>query len=65
MFVSDALSVPIRSNSCDACISIAVIHHMSTLVSMVSTTDYGALASINICFQMLEHVAFNAFEKEK
>uniref|UniRef100_A0A8C6TZC9 AlkB homolog 8, tRNA methyltransferase n=1 Tax=Neogobius melanostomus TaxID=47308 RepID=A0A8C6TZC9_9GOBI len=30
VFVSDALSVPLRSASCDACISIAVIHHFST-----------------------------------
>ncbi|XP_030311266.1 alkylated DNA repair protein alkB homolog 8 isoform X1 [Calypte anna] len=30
-FVCDALSVPIRSGSCDACISIAVIHHFSTV----------------------------------
>ncbi|RVE64671.1 hypothetical protein OJAV_G00128000 [Oryzias javanicus] len=29
-FVSDALSVPLRAASCDACISIAVIHHFST-----------------------------------
>ncbi|KAK2519052.1 Alkbh8 [Columba guinea] len=29
-FVCDALSVPISSGSCDACISIAVIHHFST-----------------------------------
>ncbi|TRY92045.1 hypothetical protein DNTS_006469 [Danionella cerebrum] len=29
-FVSDALSVPMRSGICDACISIAVIHHFST-----------------------------------
>ncbi|XP_019385791.1 PREDICTED: alkylated DNA repair protein alkB homolog 8-like [Crocodylus porosus] len=29
-FVCDALSVPFRSGSCDACISIAVIHHFST-----------------------------------
>ncbi|NWU98069.1 ALKB8 protein, partial [Upupa epops] len=29
-FVCDALSVPILSGSCDACISIAVIHHFST-----------------------------------
>uniref|UniRef100_A0A3B5ASM3 tRNA (carboxymethyluridine(34)-5-O)-methyltransferase n=1 Tax=Stegastes partitus TaxID=144197 RepID=A0A3B5ASM3_9TELE len=29
-FVSDALSVPLRTESCDACISIAVIHHFST-----------------------------------
>ncbi|KAL8191047.1 UNVERIFIED_CONTAM: hypothetical protein K2H54_066959 [Gekko kuhli] len=29
-FVGDALSVPIRSGSCDACISIAVVHHFST-----------------------------------
>ncbi|XP_013921711.1 PREDICTED: alkylated DNA repair protein alkB homolog 8 [Thamnophis sirtalis] len=28
--VCDALTVPIRSGSCDACISIAVIHHFST-----------------------------------
>ncbi|XP_077984848.1 tRNA (carboxymethyluridine(34)-5-O)-methyltransferase alkbh8-like [Glandiceps talaboti] len=29
-FVCDALSVPLRSNSCDVVISIAVIHHLST-----------------------------------
>ncbi|XP_028656230.2 alkylated DNA repair protein alkB homolog 8 [Erpetoichthys calabaricus] len=29
-FVSDALSIPIRDGICDACISIAVIHHFST-----------------------------------
>ncbi|XP_006822083.1 tRNA (carboxymethyluridine(34)-5-O)-methyltransferase alkbh8-like [Saccoglossus kowalevskii] len=29
-FTCDALSVPIRDNSCDAVISIAVIHHLST-----------------------------------
>lgn len=29
--VLDALSVPIRSNSCDAALSIAVLHHLSTL----------------------------------
>ncbi|XP_055971075.1 alkylated DNA repair protein alkB homolog 8 [Sorex fumeus] len=29
-FVCDALAVPIRSGSCDACISIAVIHHLAT-----------------------------------
>ncbi|NXJ86335.1 ALKB8 protein, partial [Trogon melanurus] len=29
-FVCDALSVPMHSGSCDACISIAVIHHFST-----------------------------------
>ncbi|KAJ8256777.1 hypothetical protein COCON_G00189290 [Conger conger] len=29
-FVSDALDVPLRSGVCDACISIAVIHHFST-----------------------------------
>ncbi|XP_077197691.1 tRNA (carboxymethyluridine(34)-5-O)-methyltransferase ALKBH8 isoform X2 [Paroedura picta] len=29
-FVGDALTVPIRSGSCDACISIAVIHHFAT-----------------------------------
>uniref|UniRef100_A0AAY4CR19 Methyltransferase type 11 domain-containing protein n=1 Tax=Denticeps clupeoides TaxID=299321 RepID=A0AAY4CR19_9TELE len=29
-FLSDALCVPLRSDSCDACISIAVIHHFST-----------------------------------
>ncbi|XP_041851484.1 alkylated DNA repair protein alkB homolog 8 [Melanotaenia boesemani] len=29
-FLSDALSVPLRTASCDACISIAVIHHFST-----------------------------------
>nr|XP_029510238.1 alkylated DNA repair protein alkB homolog 8 isoform X1 [Oncorhynchus nerka] len=31
-FVSDALNVPLRSDTCDACISIAVIHHLSTQV---------------------------------
>lgn len=30
VFVSDALNVPLRTASCDACISIAVIHHFST-----------------------------------
>ncbi|KAM6933137.1 tRNA (carboxymethyluridine(34)-5-O)-methyltransferase alkbh8 [Xenentodon cancila] len=29
-FVSDALRVPLRTGSCDACLSIAVIHHFST-----------------------------------
>lgn len=29
-FVCDALAIPIRSESCDACISIAVIHHLAT-----------------------------------
>ncbi|XP_057695539.1 alkylated DNA repair protein alkB homolog 8 isoform X2 [Corythoichthys intestinalis] len=29
-FVSDALHVPLRTATCDACISIAVIHHFST-----------------------------------
>ncbi|KAF6101943.1 alkB-like protein 8, tRNA methyltransferase [Phyllostomus discolor] len=29
-FVCDALAVPIRSGSCDACISIAVVHHFAT-----------------------------------
>uniref|UniRef100_G1L5Y2 tRNA (carboxymethyluridine(34)-5-O)-methyltransferase ALKBH8 n=1 Tax=Ailuropoda melanoleuca TaxID=9646 RepID=G1L5Y2_AILME len=28
--IGDALAVPLRSGSCDACISIAVIHHFST-----------------------------------
>ncbi|XP_040832817.1 alkylated DNA repair protein alkB homolog 8 [Ochotona curzoniae] len=28
--VCDALAVPIRSESCDACISIAVVHHFAT-----------------------------------
>lgn len=32
--VGDALAVPLRSGSCDACISIAVIHHFSTAVSI-------------------------------
>ncbi|XP_061537513.1 alkylated DNA repair protein alkB homolog 8 isoform X2 [Phycodurus eques] len=31
-FVSDALCVPLRTATCDACISIAVIHHFSTPV---------------------------------
>ncbi|KAM9317771.1 tRNA (carboxymethyluridine(34)-5-O)-methyltransferase alkbh8 [Pholidichthys leucotaenia] len=30
VFVSDALSIPLRTASCEACISIAVIHHFST-----------------------------------
>ncbi|XP_006628174.3 alkylated DNA repair protein alkB homolog 8 [Lepisosteus oculatus] len=30
VLVSDALEVPLRSGICDACISIAVIHHFST-----------------------------------
>lgn len=34
-FVCDALAVPIRSGACDACISIAVIHHFATAVSTV------------------------------
>ncbi|NXX77652.1 ALKB8 protein, partial [Urocolius indicus] len=29
-FVCDALRVPLRSGSCDACVSVAVIHHFST-----------------------------------
>ncbi|KAL6462412.1 hypothetical protein MHYP_G00288340 [Metynnis hypsauchen] len=29
-FVSDALNIPLRSSSFDACVSIAVIHHFST-----------------------------------
>ncbi|KAM3875264.1 tRNA (carboxymethyluridine(34)-5-O)-methyltransferase alkbh8 [Diretmus argenteus] len=29
-FVSDALNVPLRTATCDGCISIAVIHHFST-----------------------------------
>ncbi|KAJ7320144.1 hypothetical protein JRQ81_019655 [Phrynocephalus forsythii] len=36
-FVGDALSVPIRSGSCDACISIAVIHHFSTVERRLMT----------------------------
>ncbi|NXL50598.1 ALKB8 protein, partial [Podilymbus podiceps] len=35
--VCDALSVPIRSGSCDACISIAVIHHFSTVERRLAT----------------------------
>ncbi|NWR62803.1 ALKB8 protein, partial [Bucorvus abyssinicus] len=35
--VCDALSVPIRSGSCDACISIAVIHHFSTAERRLAT----------------------------
>lgn len=34
-FVSDALSLPLRSVSFDACISIAVIHHFSTQVQRI------------------------------
>ncbi|XP_025054029.1 alkylated DNA repair protein alkB homolog 8 [Alligator sinensis] len=36
-FVCDALSVPIRSSSCDACISVAVIHHFSTAERRLAT----------------------------
>ncbi|NXI53946.1 ALKB8 protein, partial [Chloroceryle aenea] len=36
-FVCDALSVPIRSGSCDACISIAVTHHFSTAERRLAT----------------------------
>ncbi|XP_062983165.1 alkylated DNA repair protein alkB homolog 8 isoform X2 [Elgaria multicarinata webbii] len=36
-FVCDALSVPVRSGSCDACISIAVIHHFSTVERRLAT----------------------------
>ncbi|XP_027568546.2 alkylated DNA repair protein alkB homolog 8 isoform X2 [Pipra filicauda] len=36
-FVCDALSVAIRSGSCDACISIAVIHHFSTAERRLAT----------------------------
>ncbi|NXP48204.1 ALKB8 protein, partial [Heliornis fulica] len=36
-FVCDALSVPLRSGSCDACISIAVIHHFSTAERRLAT----------------------------
>ncbi|XP_056183619.1 alkylated DNA repair protein alkB homolog 8 isoform X2 [Falco biarmicus] len=36
-FVCDALSVPILSGSCDACISIAVIHHFSTAERRLAT----------------------------
>lgn len=32
VFVSDALTLPLRTASFDACISIAVIHHFSTQV---------------------------------
>nr|XP_023648131.1 alkylated DNA repair protein alkB homolog 8 isoform X1 [Paramormyrops kingsleyae] len=35
-FTCDALDVPLRSDMCDACISIAVIHHFSTQVRRVS-----------------------------
>lgn len=34
VFVSDALTLPLRTASFDACISIAVIHHFSTQVSL-------------------------------
>ncbi|NWX20414.1 ALKB8 protein, partial [Aegotheles bennettii] len=36
-FICDALSVPIRTGSCDACISIAVIHHFSTAERRLAT----------------------------
>nr|XP_056714571.1 alkylated DNA repair protein alkB homolog 8 [Euleptes europaea] len=36
-FVGDALSVPIRSGSCDACVSIAVIHHFATAERRLAT----------------------------
>ncbi|XP_044524997.1 alkylated DNA repair protein alkB homolog 8 [Gracilinanus agilis] len=36
-FVCDALAVPIRSETCDACISIAVIHHFATAERRLAT----------------------------
>lgn len=36
--VGDALAVPLRSGSCDACLSIAVIHHLATAVSVASVS---------------------------
>ncbi|XP_051842883.1 alkylated DNA repair protein alkB homolog 8 isoform X2 [Antechinus flavipes] len=36
-FVCDALTVPIRSETCDACISIAVIHHFATAERRLAT----------------------------
>ncbi|NXD10346.1 ALKB8 protein, partial [Nothocercus nigrocapillus] len=36
-FVCDALAVPIRSGSCDACISVAVIHHFATAERRLAT----------------------------
>ncbi|XP_028904008.1 alkylated DNA repair protein alkB homolog 8 isoform X1 [Ornithorhynchus anatinus] len=36
-FVCDALAVPIRSGACDACISIAVIHHFATAERRLAT----------------------------
>lgn len=38
-FVSDARSLPLRTASFDACISIAVIHHFSTQVRRIHTAD--------------------------
>lgn len=35
-FVCDALAVPVHSGSCDACISIAVIHHFATAARRVA-----------------------------
>ncbi|XP_076969193.1 tRNA (carboxymethyluridine(34)-5-O)-methyltransferase ALKBH8 isoform X2 [Tamandua tetradactyla] len=35
-FICDALAVPLRSESCDACISIAVIHHFATVERRVA-----------------------------
>ena len=46
VFVCDALQVPLRAEAVDACISIAVIHHMSTLVIYFLT------------FQTLSHLLF-------
>jgi len=33
VYVGDVLAVPLRENTFDVCLCIAVIHHMSTLVS--------------------------------
>lgn len=36
--VGDALALPLRSGSCDACLSVAVIHHLATAVSVASVS---------------------------
>lgn len=52
-FVSDALSVPLRSATCDACISIAVIHHFSTQVSRTHVTHACTLNAVLLILQRL------------
>ncbi|XP_004605211.2 alkylated DNA repair protein alkB homolog 8 isoform X2 [Sorex araneus] len=61
-FVCDALAVPIRSGSCDACISIAVIHHLATaerrlaaLQELVRLLRPGGTALVSVWAMEQEH----------